>query len=472
MATLSKGGNAPLVMTSARTVLQWEGSSTPLDIDLCALLVGSSGKVGADEDFVFYNQPTHPTNAVFHEGRVGASDRMRVELTMLPSDVERVVLAASISDATFGDVHGLVLIVEDAATGAEEHRFGNMGASTETAFVVGELYLRNGAWKFRAIGQGWDSGLAGLVADYGVNVEGPADETPTGSSTPASTPTSVSQTPAVVTPPPIDSAPDVAPAPVAGTTPGISYTRPGKPTPPPEPTPAPEARGTPEATSRIDYARPMSTTARPAKPTAGTAQRRRVTAAAVPPRSDSLDAVPSTPATGESVQLTRGGAPATEHLWLRVISGNNGAGPATDVSALIYDREGTLRDLAFYGIPSAQSGAVTIVGQSISAAREDTTAVELRLNALDPAAAGIVIAATNYHGESLTPHRTILTEMVVADGTVLARIECPAPGSSAALLASLTRTDNGVWFMTALAIPTVGRSARSLVGAGHWALSA
>ncbi|MDT9699692.1 TerD family protein [Streptomyces sp. P17] len=40
-------------------------------------------------------------------------------------------------------------------------------AASETAFVLGEFYRRNGEWKFRAVGQGYDPGLAGLATDFG-----------------------------------------------------------------------------------------------------------------------------------------------------------------------------------------------------------------------------------------------------------------------------------------------------------------
>ena len=62
------------------------------------------------------------------------------------------------------------------AGGESQVRFNVAGAGPETAMVLGELYLRGDEWKFRAVGQGWDSGLAGLATDYGIDVADPIDD--------------------------------------------------------------------------------------------------------------------------------------------------------------------------------------------------------------------------------------------------------------------------------------------------------
>ncbi|MFD7560907.1 TerD family protein, partial [Streptomyces sp. NPDC059835] len=92
-------------------------------------------------------------------------------------DIGTVVVAAS-TDRTFGQVSGLFVRVLDAQSGLETARFDSTGATSETAFVLGELYRRNGAWKFRAVGQGYDSGLAGLATDFGITVDEPATPPP------------------------------------------------------------------------------------------------------------------------------------------------------------------------------------------------------------------------------------------------------------------------------------------------------
>jgi len=169
MTTMSKGGNVPLGAGAVRAELSWDAGPGVPDVDCSALLLRADGRVGGDEDFVFFNQPHHPSGAVRHVGK----DTIEVDLTALPGDVDRVVLAASADGGPFGQVRGLQLVVTDTATDAVLAVFP-MTATEETAIVSGELYRRNGQWKLRAVGQGYASGLAGLATDFGISVEEPA----------------------------------------------------------------------------------------------------------------------------------------------------------------------------------------------------------------------------------------------------------------------------------------------------------
>ncbi|WP_432488658.1 TerD family protein [Kineococcus sp. SYSU DK018] len=173
MATqLTKGSNTGLPTAPVRAVLGWDAGPGVPGVDTSALLLTGAGKVRSDGDLVFYNQPEHSSGAVRH-GRDGA---VEVDLPAVEAGVERVVLAASADGGTFGQVPGLHLRVLDAA-GAELARFDVPEAGTETAFVAGELYRRGDGWKLRAVGQGYDSGLAGLATDFGITVdEGAAPE--------------------------------------------------------------------------------------------------------------------------------------------------------------------------------------------------------------------------------------------------------------------------------------------------------
>lgn len=172
MPSISKGANLPVPAARVHVTLGW-GSGA--DADASALLLTSSGRVRSDADFVFYNQPASPEGQVRHLGKTtsggGTQDRLEVDLAALPAVIDRVVLAASVDGTTFGRVPGLYLLLTDAASGAELVRFDIADATTETAFVFGELYLRGGQWKFRAVGQGYDSGLAGLASDFGISVD-------------------------------------------------------------------------------------------------------------------------------------------------------------------------------------------------------------------------------------------------------------------------------------------------------------
>ncbi|ONK12849.1 VWA domain-containing protein [Streptomyces sp. MP131-18] len=169
--SIGKGANVPVAAGAVRAVLSWAaGRPDAPDADASALLLTGEGKVRGDGDFVFYNQPEHASGAVRHVGKQPGADAVEVHLNALEPGIERVVLAASADGGTFGELPGLRLLLQDAASGAELAAF-DMTADSETAFVSGELYRRNGQWKFRAVGQGYDSGLAGLATDFGISVE-------------------------------------------------------------------------------------------------------------------------------------------------------------------------------------------------------------------------------------------------------------------------------------------------------------
>ncbi|WP_336086929.1 TerD family protein [Nocardia sp. SSK8] len=179
---MMKGANVAVPAAAVRVELGWQAGAGVPDADASALLLAGA-KVRSDDDFVFYNQAVHPSGAVRHEGkRQGATvvDALSVNLAQVEAQIERIVLAASADGGTFGQFHGLYIRVLDAAAGAELARFDSTGATSETAFVLGELYRRQGAWKFRAVGQGYDSGLAGLATDFGISVDDePAPPAPT-----------------------------------------------------------------------------------------------------------------------------------------------------------------------------------------------------------------------------------------------------------------------------------------------------
>lgn len=174
--TMLKGANVPVTAQAVRVELGWRASPGTPDVDGSALLL-VSGKVRSDADFVFYNQPSHASGAVRHEGKRtaggGMTDNLAVDLARVEPAIDRVVLAASADGGTFGRVAGLYVRITDAASGREIARFDSADATVETAFILGELYRRQGAWKFRAVGQGYDTGLEGLATDFGISVDEP-----------------------------------------------------------------------------------------------------------------------------------------------------------------------------------------------------------------------------------------------------------------------------------------------------------
>lgn len=168
MTTLTQGGNAPLTGPAVRVAV--EGP-----VDVTALVVGADGKVAGDADMVFFNQPAAP--GVRLEGRALALD-----LGGLRAGADRVVVAASpeAQGATFAGV-SLRVAVEH---GGETVEFSPAGLGAQTVVVLAELYQRGGSWKVRAVGQGYDDGLAGLATDFGVDVDA-EPPTPTSTSAPA-----------------------------------------------------------------------------------------------------------------------------------------------------------------------------------------------------------------------------------------------------------------------------------------------
>ncbi|WP_262375976.1 TerD family protein, partial [Streptomyces sp. sk2.1] len=204
MTILSKGANMPVEAAAVRAVLGWSTGSGVPDVDASALLLTRGGRVRSDDDFVFYNQPRHASGAVTHLGKQPGADTLEVRPGALGPDIERVALCASADGGTFGQVPGLHLRLLDAVSGAELARF-EMAAGPETAMIGGELYRRDGGWKFRAVGQGYASGLAGLATDFGITVD---EELP--APAPASAP---APAPGPVPAPPMPPVPAGAPVP-------------------------------------------------------------------------------------------------------------------------------------------------------------------------------------------------------------------------------------------------------------------
>ncbi|MEU0098376.1 TerD family protein [Streptomyces sp. NPDC006267] len=179
--TMQKGSNVPVPAGAVRVELGWDAAPGAPDVDASALLL-VAGKVRGDADFVFYNQPAHASGAVRHEGKRTAPDRVTdtllVDFGKTEPAIERIVVAASADGGSFGRVSGLHVRITDAAGGAELARFDSTDATVETAFILGELYLRQGAWKFRAVGQGYSTGLEGLATDFGISVDEPRQAAP------------------------------------------------------------------------------------------------------------------------------------------------------------------------------------------------------------------------------------------------------------------------------------------------------
>ncbi|WP_419992740.1 TerD family protein [Streptomyces boninensis] len=188
--SLAKGGNVSLSkeapgLTAVTVGLGWDVRTTTgadYDLDASALLCNESGKVASDRDFVFYNNLTSPDGSVEHTGDnltgegEGDDESIHVNLAGVPAGIAKIAFPVSIHDAearnqSFGQVSNAFIRVVNRADNRELARYDlSEDASTETAMVFGELYRHGAEWKFRAVGQGYASGLRGIAQDYGVNV--------------------------------------------------------------------------------------------------------------------------------------------------------------------------------------------------------------------------------------------------------------------------------------------------------------
>ncbi|MGW1891788.1 TerD family protein [Streptomyces sp. NPDC002004] len=176
---MTPGSNIPLSATRVAVDV-----TAPVRLDVSGLLLTADGKVRSDDDFIFYNQPAGP--GVTHRSGGGtAPDAITVDTAAVPPGIEKIVVTAS-PDAAGQTFQGIepTATIRDADTGSPLATFTPPQLGTETALVIVEIYLRNGQWKARAVGQGYANGLAGIATDFGVTVEEPAPS-PAPSPTPA-----------------------------------------------------------------------------------------------------------------------------------------------------------------------------------------------------------------------------------------------------------------------------------------------
>jgi tellurium resistance protein TerD len=188
--SLAKGGNVNLSkeapgLANVRVGLGWDARTTTgadFDLDASALVCGENSKVLSDAHFIFYNNLTSPDGTVRHTGDIrdgaaaGDDESIEVDLSALPAEAAQIVFSVTIHEAeqrgqSFGQVRNAYIRVVDRANDTELARYDlSEDASMETAMVFGELYRNGAEWKFRAVGQGYASGLTGIIGDYGVSL--------------------------------------------------------------------------------------------------------------------------------------------------------------------------------------------------------------------------------------------------------------------------------------------------------------
>ncbi|MGV2922211.1 TerD family protein, partial [Streptomyces alfalfae] len=166
---MTPGSNIPL--TAARVAVD---VAAPVRLDVSGLLLTADGKVRSDDDFIFFNQPSGP-GVTYQSGGGSTPDKITVDTASVPPGIEKIVVTAS-PDAAGQSFQGIepTATIRDADSGSVLATFTPPQLGAETALVIVEIYLRNGAWKARAVGQGYSNGLAGIATDFGVSVEEPA----------------------------------------------------------------------------------------------------------------------------------------------------------------------------------------------------------------------------------------------------------------------------------------------------------
>lgn len=188
--SLSKGGNVSLSkeapgLSKILIGLGWDVRATDgaaFDLDASCFLLGESGKVRSDGDFIFYNNLKSADGSVEHTGDNltgegdGDDEAVIVDLPRVAADVTKIAVAVTIHDAearrqNFGSVSNAFVRVVDQTSGKEITRYDlTEDSSTETAMIFGEVYRHSDEWKFRAVGQGFAGGLGPLAKNFGVSV--------------------------------------------------------------------------------------------------------------------------------------------------------------------------------------------------------------------------------------------------------------------------------------------------------------
>jgi stress response protein SCP2 len=467
MTQMTKGSNIPLTAVHVRAELVWDARPGTPDVDASALLLTEHGTVRSDDDFVFFNQPAHASGAVRKLPKQSTPstvrDTVEVDLGRVEPAVDRIVLGASADGGTFGAVRHLRLVVTDIGTGAEVARFDMSDATTETAFLSGELYRRGGGWKLRAVGQGYASGLEGLATDFGITV----DEAPATPPAPApAAPASPAQpAPAYVRPPapPAPTAAPAAPPPPAAPAPAPAYVRSAPTSPPPPSAPsfgAPAPAGT--GTSIPGYAPPPSgppVAVPPPAPAAAPAQGRATV---------NLDKGRVSLAKNQRVSLTKSGAPALTRVRLGLGWDPAAGGRSIDLdaSAIVLDAQGKDVDKAWFLSKKACGGAIQHMGDNVTGQGDgDDEVIVVELDRLPEKVAAVVLTINSFGGHRFTDVRNAYCRLVdAASGAELVRFDLTdSKPSTGVFMCVLRRSSGGTWEMEALGEFHDGKTVKAML---------
>ena len=403
---MTPGSNVPLSVPRVAVDV-----SAPVRLDVSGLLLTADGKVRSDDDFVFYNQPQGP-GVTHRSGGGSAPDSIEVDTGAVPAGIEKIVVTASIDGGGAFAGTTPTATVRGADGGAVIASFAPTGLGPETALVIVEIYRRGGAWKVRAVGQGYANGLAGIATDFGVSVEEPA--------APAAQP--------------VPPAPQAAPAgpPPAG--PAATHLPPPPPAAPPAP-PAPAA-----APGRI-----------------------------------SLDKGRVNLRKNESVSLVKGGRPLLSRVkmglgWEPAFRGKD---VDLDASVLVYGPQRDHIATCYFGKLSILNGTIQHSGDNLTGAGGgDDEVITIDLGTLPQNATGLVFVVNSYSGQKFNKIAKAYCRLF--DGGTeeeLVRFDLTnGEARTGVLMAKLVKQFSGEWEMTALGTFVDGKTARAMVQPGANAL--
>lgn len=174
--TMSAGSNVGLPAHTADNYVELVVShktAPGVDLDLAVVAVGPNGRVAVDDDFVFYNNPRHPSGSVEHLGQRVAGgrswDAVRIQCGLVPQAIVSLHATLSGQHQGFPAVPDLrVEVVDHQRTTIASIDLSNL--RSESAAILLEVYRRADVWKLRAVAQGWDAGFSALVEHYGLEV--------------------------------------------------------------------------------------------------------------------------------------------------------------------------------------------------------------------------------------------------------------------------------------------------------------
>ncbi|MFG2288010.1 TerD family protein [Streptomyces sp. NPDC048595] len=400
---MTPGSNLPL--TAARVAVD---VTAPVRLDVSGLLLAADGKVRSDDDFVFYNQPAGP--GVTHSAAAGGGDTITVDTGAVPDGIEKIVVTASLDTpgATFAGTEptGTVRNADDGSTLAT---FTPPRLGTETALVVVEIYRRNGAWKVRAVGQGYADGLAGIATDFGVSVEEPA--------APAAAPQA---------PPAAPAAPPAPPAPAGQWGPPAGAPAPVAPPPAAAPSPAPGAGKINLDKGRVSLQK------------------------------------------NQTVSLVKGGRPLLTSVrmglgWEPAFRGKN---IDLDASVIAYGPDRKKIDNCFFGKLMILGGAIQHSGDNLTGeGAGDDEAITVHLGGVPPEVTGLVFVVNSFSGQKFSDVAKAYCRLLDAQsGEELVRFDLThSEPRTGVMMAKLIRQFSGEWEMTAMGEFVDARTVRGMV---------